>query len=470
MFRAPGRMATRLSALTVATGLAAAGVIGFSGIAQADGVSGALKGFGKDQGLSVALKGSGPISGVHQAGFFNLQLEGGETIKVYCIDLLHKTTDNYKESPWGGTWLSDKDVPADKKAKLKWILANSFPTKSVDQLKATTGIAGLEANEAGAATQAAIWHMSDGADIDTAKETNEDVKKLYDYLVKNAKSDDGNEPKISLKLDPEEVSGSPSDKPGVGPFTVSTSANGKAITAALSGAAGAKLVDKDGAVSNGKVGDGDKLWVKPAEGSDKGEAKLKVSGSANIDAGRVFKGVKPGQLLIAVGQENVKVSDESTAKWNAKGAAPAFNAKEQCTAGGVEVVVTNKGDQPFNGTIGDTKISVKPGVPVTQLVKVAEDTAYKIVVKDEAGKVLKTFEGTLDCKTETTTGGSTGGTTQQPTAPAPVNPKGPNLAETGSDGSNTPAILGGAGALVLVGGGLVFYTLRRRNGSNGATA
>ncbi|MGW1991414.1 thioester domain-containing protein [Embleya sp. NPDC001921] len=461
MFRVPGRSVARLSALTAAIGLT--GAIGFAGTAQADGVSGVLDGFGADQTVLVSVKGPHPdMNRTLPMGYMNLKLEGGEVIKVYCVDLLHDVTDKYQESAWEGTWLADRDVPAVNKAKLKWILGNSFPTRTLQQLKDAAGIAGLDAGEAGAATQAAIWHFSDGAEIDNAKEKNEDVKKLYDYLVRSATADDGAEPKISLKIAPEQLSGSPADKPGIGPFTVTTTAAGKTIATEVSGTTGAKLVDKDGAAST-KVGDGDKVWVAPAEGSDRGEATIKVSGSASVEAGRVFKGLKPGQLVIAVGQRDIKVDDTATATWTAKGAAPAVNAKERCEVGGVEVVVSNKGDQSFKGSVGDKQISVKPGESVTEVVKVAEDTAYKIVVKNEKGDTIKEFEGTRDCETASTTGGGT----TVPTPPATS--KKPELAETGSGSGNTPAILAGAAVLVGVGASLTVRGIRRR-GSNGTSA
>lgn len=476
MFRISPRGAVRPTAWAAAMGLATLGAVAFAGPARADGVSGTLNGFGQDQTVKVSVKGPDPKMNVTvQAGFMNLKLAGGETMTVYCVDLLHDVTDNYQESSWEGTWLADKDVPAANKAKLKWILTHSFPGLPLAQVKDAAQIPGLDAGEAGAATQAAVWHFSDGAQIDTDKEKNEDVKKLYDYLVKNAKADDGSEPKISLKIDPEQATGSPADKPGIGPFTVTTSAAGKAIAAAVEGAAGTKLVDKDGAAVGAKIGDGDKVWVKPPEGSDKGEATVKVSGSSTVEAGRVFKGLKPGQLLIAIGHKNVNVQDSAVAKWAAKGAAPAVNAKERCEVGGVEVVVSNKGDQPFKGTIGDKPITVKPGESVTEIVKVAEDTAYTIVVKDEKGTVVKQFTGTRDCETTSTTGGTTGGTTGSPRptpTPAPSSPappQGPSLAETGGSDNSTTYILTAGGLLLVAGAGLV-VARRVRNRDSGTAA
>ncbi|GCD96945.1 thioester domain-containing protein [Embleya hyalina] len=380
MFRVPGRSVARLSAWTAAIGVT--GAIGFAGTARADGVSGTLEGFGADQTTLVSVKGPDPrMNRTLPMGYMNLRLDGGEVIKVYCVDLLHDVTDRYQESSWEGTWLADKDVPAVDKAKLKWILGNSFPTKTLQQLKDASGIAGLDAGEAGGATQAAIWHFSDGAEIDNAKEKNEDVKKLYDYLIRTAKPDDGSEPKISLTITPERLTGSRADKPGIGPFTVTTSATGKAISAAPTGTSGTRLVDKDGATVTGRLGDGDRVWIAPPEGTEAGEATLEVSGKASVEAGRVFKGLKPGQLVIAVGQRDIKVEDSARAGWTAK-------------------------------------------------------------------------------QTPPTPGGTTGDTAIPPTPPTPA--KGPELAETGGSGVDTPAVLAGGAVLVGLGAVLTHRAVRRR--------
>jgi len=486
MFRTPGRTATRLSAMAVATGLAAAGVIGFAGAAQADGVKGEYKGFAEGQGMQLELDLKGQPHG-GQGGLMKLDVDGGPSLSVYCIDKDNPTRsgNRYEESDWDGTWLGDGGDANERRAKLKWILNNSFPTSTVAQLKEKSGAKDLDAMEAGAATQAAIWHFSDRLDLNAGRQKNDDVAKLYEYLVKNAKADDASEPKISLELDPDHLTGSPADKAGVGPFTVKTNAKGTNISAALKAGApaGTKLVDKNGAEVK-VAGDQTQLYVKAPAGSEQGEATVQVSGKSTMEAGRVFKATKAKtQLLILAGKSEVEAKDESVATWKLKGANPAFDAKEQCKDGGVEVTATNTGDTDFKFKLDGKDYTVKPGDKLKQLVKVGEDQAYNIAVKDSEGKVLKSFEGVLDCKTDTTTGGATGGgetakpsaspstsTSPSAAASAPANPKGPDLAATGSDGSNTPVILGGAGALVLVGGGLVFYTLRRRNGSTGAAA
>ncbi|MFE5325850.1 Cys-Gln thioester bond-forming surface protein [Embleya sp. NPDC056575] len=469
MFRTPGRTATRLSAMVVATGLAAAGVIGFAGAANAEGAKGVYQ--GGDVGADIFLKGK---DGSQRASILKLQVDG-KILRTYCIDFHTKVYDGakYDESNWKETSFGTK---ADK-AKVKWVLLNSFPTVDLANVRTTIKSPELTEGEAAAATQAAIWHFTDGQNLDEGNKKNDaDVVKLYKYLVGDANKGDVTEPPVSLSLNPGEKTGKITDKPGIGPFEVKTNAEGKSINAKLTaGDADGKpvLVDADGKPVT-KVGNGDKLYVNPTGATKEGSQTLEVSGESTVQAGRVFQGVNTNgttsQLLIVADKQKVQASDHAVAKWGkpGKGPLPEINATKDCVAGGVKVTVKNNGDESYKFKLDGKETTVEAGKSYDQVVKVQEDQAYKITIVGPDGKTAKEFTGTLDCETAGTTGGgTTGGTTGG--TPAPVNPKGPDLAETGSDGSNTPAILGGAGALVLAGGGLVFF-MRRRKGSTGATA
>ncbi|NUS57569.1 MAG: Cys-Gln thioester bond-forming surface protein [Streptomycetaceae bacterium] len=461
------RTAARLSAITAASALATVAALAAAAPAMADdGVQATYKGMASGQTNTVKLKGHGEDD--IPAGLMNLQVKGSgaPTLSVYCIDLKNPVGpgDQYAEGKWDDTWLGTR---ADDGGKVKWILLNSYPTKTVEQLKAATGASGLNESEAGAATQAAIWHFSDHADLDPGDKKNDpDIKKVYDWLIQNAKVEPGEGTKFSLSLEKDDVSGKPSDNPGVGPFTVKTTAGGKDITAKVKDApAGTKLVGKDGKEITGKVGNGDELYVKPPADSKKGEATFEVSGSSSVDVGRVFKGIRNGQsvasqLLILAGSTPVKVTADGKAKWATSGPLPAFTADEKCAEGGVEITATNKGDEDFTFTLdGKQTVVAKNGGTVKQLVKVAEDQKYDIKIVGPDNKVLKEFTGVVDCKPASTTGG--GGTPPTTAPAASPAPSGPELAKTGGNGSDSTLYLTG-GAVLLLGGGLVFFVVRRR--------
>ncbi|MGR6999513.1 thioester domain-containing protein [Yinghuangia aomiensis] len=186
------RTAARLSAITAASALATVAALAAAAPAMADdGVKATYKGMAPGQKTTVKLTGHGERD-IH-AGLMNLQVQGSgaPTLSVYCIDLENPVGqgDNYAEGKWDDTWLGKR---ADDGGKVKWILLNSYPTKTVEQLKAATGASGLDESEAGAATQAAIWHFSDHSDLDPGAGKNDpDVKKVYDWLVQNAKVEPG---------------------------------------------------------------------------------------------------------------------------------------------------------------------------------------------------------------------------------------------------------------------------------------
>lgn len=480
MFRTQDRkIVGRVSAIAAASALALGGTLVLAGPAHAEGVKGEYKGFAdvdkdgdKDDSVNMTVKNqSDGKSRQVTAGLMRLVLETNEELFVYCVDIDNPTAagNQYAEGEWGTTWPTGADA-AERRAKIKWVLLHSFPTVEVKDLAkaAKLGEGELDAEEAAAATQAAIWHFSDKIDLND--DGKKDITAVYKYLVEKATAADAEEPKISLQLDPNEQSGSPAATPGIGPFTVKTNAQGKTISAALKDApAGAKLVDKDGKAVD-KAGNGDQLYVKPAAGSETGEATVEVSGKSQLDAGRIFNGKKKGtnessQKLILAERVPVSAKADAKAKWAAKGAAPAFTAKQICAEGGVEVTTKNNGDLPFEFTLDDKKSTVAPGGTAKQVVKIAEDQAYTIKILGPEGKTLKEFSGVLDCKTASTTGG--GGSTPTPSAPAPSTPapapapSGPTLAETGGSDSSTGLYLGGA-AVLLLGGGLVFFVMRRR--------
>ncbi|MET7300142.1 thioester domain-containing protein [Embleya sp. NPDC005575] len=473
MFRTPGRTATRLSAMIIAGGLAAAGVIGFAGAANAEGAKGVYQ--GGDVGADIFLKGK---ESALRASILKLQVDG-KILRTYCIDFhtLVRSDAKYDESGWKETSFGTK---ADK-AKVKWVLLNSFPTVDLEGVRKAAGTPKLSEGEAAAATQAAIWHFTDGQNLDdTGNKNNAELVTLYKYLIGDSNKGDVTEPPVSLSVTPGEKAGKINDKPGIGPFEVKTNAEGKSINAKLlagDSEGKAALVDADGKPVD-KVGNGDKLYVNASKATKAGSSTLQVSGESTVQAGRVFQGVnKDGstsQLLIVADKQKVQTSDEAIAKWGnpGKGPLPEINATKDCVDGGVKVTVKNNGDESYKFKLDGKETTVEAGKSVDQVVKVAEDQAYKITIVGPDGKTVKEFTGTLDCKTAGATEGVTGGTSGGSTGgtPAPVNPKGPNLADTGSDSSNTPAILGGAGALLLAGGGLVFYMRRRNNGSNGAAA
>ncbi|MEE1929469.1 Cys-Gln thioester bond-forming surface protein [Streptomyces sp. TRM 70351] len=428
------------------------------------------------------------------AGLFEMTVDGGGTLKTYCIDIGRNTVDKarYGEVSWSESSLNDNE----KAGHILWILQNSYP--QVSDLDALAEAAGIRAGRltpktAAAGTQVAIWRFSDGADV-VAK--NAAAEKLADYLEGAAQ--DVAEPAASLSLSPEAVSGKAGER--LGPVTVDTNAASVSI-GAPEGAEGVRIVDADGNVVT-TAADGGELYFDVPEGTEPGSASLSAQAATQVPIGRVFSsiGEVKSQTQILAGSTESTVTATATATWANEGPIPAVTAEKNCVAGGVDLTVTNEGDETFEFTVGGETHQVEPQGETTVTVPVGEDQQYAITVTGTNG-FEATFEGVLDCETEgtsgggstgggdDTTGGSTGGgdgtsggstggeddttggttgggegETPQEESKTPVGDG--DLAATGSS-SNTPLMIGAAFGLILVGGAVTLFLRKRK--SSGVT-
>ncbi|MFJ3085095.1 LAETG motif-containing sortase-dependent surface protein [Streptomyces sp. NPDC086838] len=396
------------------------------------------------------------------AGLFEMNVDGGGTLKTYCIDIHNHTQDQakYLETPWDQTSLGgNKDA-----GKILWVLQHSYPqVNDLSELAKAAGTGTLTNETAAAGTQVAIWRFSDHVDVTAA---DEQAEKLADWLEKSATVTA--EPKASLALDPVAVSGRSGER--VGPVTVRTNAGQATVTPPADLASGVKVTDKAGKPVT-TASDGDELYFDVPAGSEEGTASLTVQAATSVPVGRAFAGVTKSQTQILAGSSESTVSAAATASWAKKGPIPTATAEKNCTKGGVDVTVGNQGDEAFTFELDGKEQTVEAGKTATVTVPVAEDQAYDITVTGPGG-FSKTFKGVLDCKTTSSGTGGTGGTDTQTggdeptptTATAGGSTSGgddTNLAETGSS-SATPMIAGIAIALVVVGGGAV--VLLRRKG------
>ncbi|MER8042920.1 Cys-Gln thioester bond-forming surface protein [Streptomyces sp. NPDC094032] len=475
MFSVRRRGVARLAAATLVSGLVAAGSIAIAGPAMADEVStgGAAATLGNVvDGGSIDVK-VGDRTETYNGGLFDLTVKGGGSLKAYCIDLFTKTKSgtSYKEVGWDESTLHNNK----NAGKIRWILQNSYP--EVNDLgalaaKAKVNAKGLTKDDAAAATQAAIWHFSDN--VETAPKDS-DANALTKYLVAQAdKAPTQEEPKASLSVSPTSLAGKSGTR--LGPVKVSTNAGAGVTKVSLSADApqGVKVVDKAGKTIT-SVNDGDELYVDVPAGAGDGSAKVSLQSTTKVSIGRVFASTteKRQQTLILAGSSDSTVTAQIDATWAKQGAVPAVDFKENCAKGGVDLTVSNKGDEDWTFDLKGQSHKIAPGASETITVPVAEDEAYNFTITGPNG-FAKVVEGVLDCKTSTPgpspsetpsgtpspsetpatggtgTTGSTGSTTG-----------GGDLAETGGS-SATPMIAGVAAALVLVGGGAVFFLRKKK--------
>lgn len=459
------RGVARLAASVVASGLVVVGVLTGAGGAVADeapphqgGATAVLDGL---KTFDTAVLHTDGKSQKLPAGLFEMTVDGGGKFKTYCIDIHNPTQDQakYLETPWDQTSLgTNKNA-----GRIRWILEHSYP--KIDDLQALADKAGtgpLTEQTAAAGTQVAIWRYSDKADV-TASDAQ--AEKLADWLETSATNT--SEPKASLALDPVAVSGHPGER--VGPVTVHTNAGQVSVSPPADSASGVRITDKKGkAVTT--AANGSQLWFDIPAGAADGTASLTVQATTSVPVGRAFAGATKSQTQILAGSSESTVSANVNATWAGKGAIPAVTAKKNCAKGGVDVTTSNKGDAAFTYELAGQEHTVAPGKSETVTVPVAEDQAYDVTVTGPAG-FTRTFKGVLDCLTAGSGNDLTTQTAEQPTtitATAGGSTTGAegNLAETG--GSNaTPMIAGIAIALVVIGGGAVFFLRRHKGQTSG---
>ncbi|ANZ36927.1 hypothetical protein BBK82_13440 [Lentzea guizhouensis] len=262
-----------------------------------------------------------------------------DRFQAYCVELPTVLEDGkpLREVPW------DKHPnPAtkfkDNAGKVLWILTNSYPTKSVEDVNEKFGEGKDPYNdrEIIAATQAAIWHFTDGSQLDEARELadgpeggGEDLVKLYKKFLAEAQDLKNDQPKPTLQVEPAEVKGAAGEL--LGPFKVTTTAGEITLTAKLP--KGVTITDKDRKPLAVQTS-GDELTAKAEATAEKvtefyvnvpgdaaaGQAELKVKAEAALQAGRLFvsedKNQKTQSLVIAKASD-VKVEKPARAEWTA---------------------------------------------------------------------------------------------------------------------------------------------------------
>ncbi|MCF2530024.1 Cys-Gln thioester bond-forming surface protein [Yinghuangia soli] len=401
----------------------------------------------------------------------------GNVIKVYCIDLATgiDTAAEYREGSWSDSWLSDSE----KTRRINWVLNNSYPKiENLDQLATAAGITQsaenkLTVQDAVAATQAAIWHYSNGVQLPNQprKGQDRDIPKLYAYLTGAANAGIA-EPKPGLALTPASAQGVAGDK--IGPLKVETNAKG-AVTVKVEGATpdGVTLVDGAGKPAT-SAADGTELFAKVPAGTAPGKLDISAETTSSVSIGRVFIGKSrtETQTLISAGASQVKASAKGSFSWaKTPKAVPAADSAIDCAKKGLVVTLTNTGDAAGDFKVGDTAVNVPANGSKTHVVPVAEDADFTIKVTGPEG-YEKTFSGKLDCVTpppvvdeeppvdDTPAEPIVKQPTPAPSTPAPA-VEGKDLAETGGSDSNNGLMAGIAGALLLAGGGAVFLAKRR---------
>ncbi|MET1071551.1 MAG: thioester domain-containing protein [Umezawaea sp.] len=339
-------MASRLSASRIGAAVLGASIaLLASAIPASAEVHVKPKGEWDQEGIGVFLEGNGNSLTTSLIG---LQIDNTDTkVQSYCVELPTplKGGHGLKEVAWD-KHPNPKTKFKENAAKVSWILQNSFPLVSADDISKVEALKGhkISEKEAIAATQAAIWHFSDDAKLDKAKvvksddkETRGDVLAVYEYLTGDANQGNVEQPTPTLALEPADKSGAPGDL--IGPFTITTTAGEVVLKADLP--QGVTLADKDGNTLSDPQGGtfavkdaGTKtkeFWVKvPADAAD-GKASFSVEANATLTQGRLFVSSNDQlqtQSLIVASPSKVSLKAPGTASWKAGEVVPPSSTSE----------------------------------------------------------------------------------------------------------------------------------------------
>lgn len=228
------------------------------------------------------------IPGVGAMGTYTYIVDApGEPDPIaYCVDV---AADYRPGAPLMEQLWSQAPRIAEVAPQLNWVLRHSYPNQSLATTAAGSGASyhdGLSAAEAIAATQAALWHYSDGVTLSAAEGTADeqaDVMALYSYLTGPANVGAAEDPPGSLTL--KTAASTAKSGSRIGPITVSTSA--ASVELALDGPSQVRLVSADGDPVT-QAGDGDEVYVDVPAGTPAGSATVTASASATVTSGRIF--------------------------------------------------------------------------------------------------------------------------------------------------------------------------------------
>jgi TQXA domain-containing protein/LPXTG-motif cell wall-anchored protein len=324
---------------------AAAAVMVGSPAALAD--DGAAHGRVNDHGGTVGYRLNLGKGGDYIAELFEMKLSNGSTLKLYCVQITVglRTDVDMVERPWNK--YPAKGPFQENSAKINWVLHHGYPGTGLDAIGSALGKAGVTVHggvserEAIAATQAAVWHFSDGVNLDATKplaeensaDANADVAALYAYFTGDQNKGLDAQPKPTLNVAADKTEGTAGSK--IGPFSVATSGDITALTSQLPD--GVKLTDADGKeLKAADVKDGSKLYVDVATGTKPGKGAFELKASGELDTGRLFVSEnyakQPAQSLIVADSEKTEVTANAAASW-AEAGAPATSPAPTTPAG-----------------------------------------------------------------------------------------------------------------------------------------
>ncbi|MDA8371989.1 MAG: thioester domain-containing protein [Nocardiopsaceae bacterium] len=225
-----------------------------------------------------------------ETALYHLVVDGDASVPAYCADI--STSVDHQAAYIEGGWSDIPDTHVTDPQQLNWIVRNSYPHIDLERLRSESGVSGLTKDQAIAATQAAIWHHTNGADLSTAAGTENGnhrrVQELYTYLVTEARENDAAEPPPSLTVTPGRIKGADPAEP-LGPLAVRTTSTSP-VALSVKGTSSLRITDADGAPL-AEASDGEEFYLRVDPSAPEGVATVYARAlDATLEPGRVFTG------------------------------------------------------------------------------------------------------------------------------------------------------------------------------------
>jgi TQXA domain-containing protein len=295
--------------------------------AGAEPVKGSVDPDGYTNGLHVNV---GANYDDMSTSLISIKLEDGTRLQAFCtqIDTLIDTKHAMGEVPWDSYPIKGSPFHTNR-TYINWILHNGFPVVGADALGKTLTeqgaklTNGLSEKEAIAATQAAVWHYSDGKNLNESnplpkgpQDAKADVVALYKYLTGKDNVGIGDQPTPTLAISPAEASGTAGER--IGPFTVSTTGQIHELTTKLP--EGVKITDANGTeLSADQIKNGTELFLDVPKGTAEDNGTFELTATAAVDTGRLFVSEnyaqKAAQTLIVAKAEKTEIVAQAGGKW-----------------------------------------------------------------------------------------------------------------------------------------------------------
>ncbi|GAA1343607.1 hypothetical protein GCM10009611_17490 [Arthrobacter roseus] len=312
----------RAGALMAAVGLAVSGAALTAPAASAAGEAylegAAVTGYSIDHNLGS------PVA----TNTFNIRTETGDRYQAYCVEYQISGVNETPMSEVGWGQMPGSNDFTENAEYVNWILNNSYPAIDVDAVAGAVDAAvesghfhdGLTEKEAVTATQAAIWHYSDGMGFRQvagvqSQHADSDVRRLYTYLTDDAVNvglaDEPEAAAINLTVEnPEGIVGEL-----VGPFLIEATRD---VTALSADRDDIELVNAQGETINLEAPPlGEPIFAQVPADTQAGEINIIAEINAAPVAGRLFVGAaeRTQSMVMAQTDSYVAMQDRISLSW-----------------------------------------------------------------------------------------------------------------------------------------------------------